>query len=163
MVEHVTAVGRIVDDLERAIDGDSWQGPSIREILDGVTPTDASSHPIAGAHSIWELVYHVTAWVRAVHERVLGNVCEPEGDNDWPPVRDTSDSAWVQAFVNLRAAQRELVRTLNALTDAEMSAAVPNREYDRAHMLHGLAHHHAYHAGQMALLKRACRQGANRP
>jgi len=158
----VTVVQQIVDDLQRAIEGDSWQGPSIREILDGVTASDAASHPIAGAHSIWELVYHVTAWVRAVHQRVLGNVCEPAGQTDWPPVPDTSDPAWLQAFADLRRAQHELLATLNTLTDDDLSAPVPNRAYDRGHMLRGLAHHHAYHAGQIALLERACNQRRNR-
>jgi hypothetical protein len=42
----------------------------------------------------------------------------------------------------------------------ELNAPVPNRDYDRAHLLHGLAQHHAYHAGQMALLKRALQHQA---
>ena len=153
----MTDVERIVDQLNRLVEGDSWHGPSIREILAGVSASDAASHPVPGAHSIWELVHHVTAWVRAAHERVLGNVCEPEGEADWPPVRDTTDRAWASAFDTLRRAQADLVRTLETFSDADLDAPVPNREYSRAHMLHGLAQHHAYHAGQMALLKRSLR------
>jgi hypothetical protein len=151
----VTGIERIVDQLNRSIDGDAWQGPSIREILDGVSANEAASHAVDGAHSIWELVYHVAAWVGAVHQRVLGNVCELEGEADWPPVRDRSDRAWAEAFERLRRAQAALVATLKTLDDADLGAAVPGREYDRAHLLHGLAQHHAYHAGQMSLLKHA--------
>ena len=153
----MTDVERIVDQLDRSLEGDCWYGPSIREILDGVSASDAASHPVQGGHSIWELVHHVTAWVRAAHERVLGHVCEPEGDADWPPVRDTTDRAWTAAFDTLRQAQADLVRTIETFSGADLDAPVPNREYNRAHMLHGLAEHHAYHAGQMALLKRALR------
>jgi uncharacterized damage-inducible protein DinB len=150
----------IIDQLHRSVEGDSWQGASIREILEGVNAIEAEAHPVPGGHSIWELVYHVTAWVRAVHSRVLGKVTELEGEADWPPVRDTSDKAWTEAFEDLRRAQSELIATLKALSDGDLNAPVPNRDYDRAHLLHGLAQHHAYHAGQMALLKRALRREA---
>jgi len=151
----VTELERIADDLTRAIEGDAWHGPSIREILDGVSAGDAAAHPVSGTHSIWELLHHVTAWVRAVHQRALGHVCELDGEADWPPVRDASERAWAEAFERLRRAQGELFVTLNTWSDADLTGPVPNREYDRAHLLHGLAQHHAYHAGQMALLKRA--------
>ena len=147
----------IIDDLHRSLEGDSWQGPSIREILEGVTAADAAAHPVAGAHSIWELVHHVTAWVRAVHSRVLGRVAELEGETDWPPVRDTSEQAWAAAYEDLRRAQSDLFATLRTLSDADLDGPVPNRDYDRAHLLRGLTQHHAYHAGQMSLLKRALR------
>jgi uncharacterized damage-inducible protein DinB len=151
----MTAVERVADYLTRAIEEDPWQGPSLREILEGVSAADAASHPVPGAHSIWELLHHVTAWVEAVHQRVLGNVCELEGEADWPPVGDTSERAWAQAFENLRAAHATLLATLRTLADADLDASVPNRDYDRAHLLHGLTQHHAYHGGQMALIKRA--------
>ena len=151
-------VERIIDDLNRGVEGDCWQGPAIREILDGVGAADAAAHPVAGAHSIWELLQHVTAWIGAVHERVLGRICELDGETDWPPVRDSSDRAWAEALPNLRRAQAALVATLGTLKEADLRGSVPNRDYELGHMLHGLAHHHAYHAGQMALLKRALQQ-----
>lgn len=145
----------IIDQLQRSIEGDAWHGPSIGEIVQGVTATQAAAHPVPGAHSIWELVHHATAWVRAVHARVLGNVAEPEGEADWPPVRDASEDAWRGALEDLRRAQSELIAALRTLSDADLDARVPNRDYDRTHLLHGLTQHYAYHAGQMALLKRA--------
>ena len=151
----MTKIDGIIDDLQRSLEGDAWQGPSIREILDGVTAAQAAAHPVAGAHSIWELVHHATAWVRAVHARVLGNVTELDGEADWPPVRDASERAWSGALEDLRRSQSELLATLGTLTDADLDGPVPNRDYDRAHLLSGLTQHHAYHAGQMSLLKRA--------
>ena len=145
----------IIDQLHRSLEGDSWQGASIREILEGVTAREAAAHPVSGGHSIWELVYHVTAWVRAVHSRVLGKVSELDGEADWPPVRDTGDNSWASAFEDLCRSQSELIATLKTMSDADLNAAVPNRDYDRAHLLHGLIQHHAYHAGQMSLLKKA--------
>jgi uncharacterized damage-inducible protein DinB len=150
-------IEEIVDELNRSLEGDSWQGPSFREILEDVSASEAAAHPVPGGHSIWELVYHVTAWVGAVHSRVLGNVAEPEGEADWPQVGEPSATAWAAAFTDLRRAQSALIATLKTLRDADLNAPVPNRDYDRAHLLRGLAQHHAYHAGQMSLLKRALR------
>jgi uncharacterized damage-inducible protein DinB len=152
----------IIDQLRRSVEGDSWQGASIREILEDVNARQAAAHLVPGAHSIWELVYHDTAWVRAVHSRVLGKVTELEGEADWPPVRDTGENAWTEAFEDLRRSQSELIATLETLSDVDLNAPVPNRDYDRAHLLHGLAQHHAYHAGQMSLLKRALQHQAKK-
>ena len=102
----------IIDQLRRSLEGDSWQGAAIREILEGVTAREAAAHPVPGGHSIWEVVHHLTAWVRAVHSRVLGKVTELDGEADWPPVRDTSESAWTAAFEDLRRSQSELIATL---------------------------------------------------
>ena len=151
----MTEIDNIKDQLRRSLDGDSWQGPSVREILDGVSAETAASHPVGGVHSIWELLLHMTAWVRAVHSRLHGQVTEISGDSDWPPVRDNSEHAWKDAIADLWRAQSELVSTLDTFTDADLSGPVPNRPYDRAHLLHGLAQHHSYHSGQMSLLKKA--------
>ena len=45
-----------------SFDGEAWHGPSLHEALDGCTADEARAHPVAGAHSVWELVRHVTAW-----------------------------------------------------------------------------------------------------
>ncbi len=42
----------IVDQLHRSLEGDSWQGASIRDVLEGVTVTEAAAHPAPGAHSM---------------------------------------------------------------------------------------------------------------
>ena len=149
---------RIIDELTRALEADPWHGPAIDEVLAGVDAAEAAAHPIAGAHSIWELVHHVTAWVRAIHMRVKGSVCELEGEADWPPVREPSDKAWTAAVADLHHAQADLVTTLRKLADADLNTTTPNREYDLEHLLRGLTQHHAYHAGQMAIVKNAGRQ-----
>jgi len=50
----------IADQISRAFRGESWHGPSVREVLAGVSAEDAAAHPIPGAHSIWEIVLHLT-------------------------------------------------------------------------------------------------------
>jgi uncharacterized damage-inducible protein DinB len=156
----MTAIDRIVDELTRALENDPWHGPAIHDVVNGLNAAEASTHPVPGAHSIWEIVHHVTAWVRAVRIRITGNTCELEGEADWPPVREKSERAWAAAVDDLRRAQSDLISTLETLHDADLAAVTPNRDYDLEHLLRGLIQHHAYHTGQMALLKNASRARA---
>ena len=49
----------------------------------------------------------------------------------------------------------DLVNTVAALSDARLCDRVPGKQYDFYHMLHGIAQHELYHAGQIAILKKA--------
>src|SRR5690242_6537467 len=76
---------RIAEQLRRAVDGEAWHGPAVMEILNGVDAQTASAHPIPAAHSLWEILNHVTAWTRAVMRRLGGETVELQGAEDWPP------------------------------------------------------------------------------
>ena len=57
---------RIAEQHRRAYHGEAWHGPSVFETLRGVTAATAAKRPISGAHTIWELVLHLTSWERIV-------------------------------------------------------------------------------------------------
>jgi hypothetical protein len=59
-----TECNRIALQLASTINGEAWYGDSLRKILEDVTATRALAHPIRSAHSIWELLCHVEAWVK---------------------------------------------------------------------------------------------------
>ncbi len=146
---------RITDQLRRAIHGEAWHGPAILEILDGVNAQAAAAHPVPNAHSIWELLNHVTAWTRAIMRRMDGRAVELDGDANFPPVANSSEQAWQRAVSDFRAAQDELLSKLASVTPDQLRATVPGRQYNFLFMFDGLVQHHLYHAGQMALLKKA--------
>lgn len=62
----------IADQINRAFRGESWHGPSVREALAGVSAEYAAAHPMPGAHSIWEIVLHLTGGYNLVLWRVRG-------------------------------------------------------------------------------------------
>ena len=149
---------RIADQLRRAFDGDAWHGDSVFEILKGVTAARAAAHPIAGAHSIWELVLHIAAWDGAVLRRLGGVAVELSGAENFPPVTDAGEAAWRAALDRVRRAHEELVAAVAALPDSRLCEMVPGKEgahYTFYYMLHGVVQHELYHAGQIALLKKA--------
>lgn len=141
--------------LRRAHDGDSWQGPSLSELLVGVTAAQAAARPIAGAHGIWDLVLHLAAWHRVVRRRIAGETVAtiPDAEN-FPPVDDTSEAAWAAAKGALHASSAETVDLIRAFPVERLDDEVPGKGYSYRHMLSGVSTHDAYHSGQIALLKK---------
>jgi uncharacterized damage-inducible protein DinB len=148
---------RIADQLRRAFDGEAWHGDSVFEILEGVTAAQAAARPIAGAHTIWELVLHIAAWDGAVPRRLGGVAVELSDAENFPPVTDTSDAAWRAVLAQVRRVHEELVAAVAALPDSRLSDLVPGKQgahYNFYYMVHGVVQHELYHAGQIALLKK---------
>ncbi len=153
----MTESERIADELRRAFYDEAWHGDALFEILEGVTAAKAAEKPIKNAHSIWELVLHIAAWDGAGRRRMTGVVVELSGDTNFPPVTDTSDPAWRSALEHLRRAHDGLIEAVSSFPEARLMEQVPGKQgahYNFYYMLHGLAQHASYHAGQIALLKK---------
>src|SRR5450755_1963228 len=147
---------RIASQLRRSYEGEAWHGPSLRELLVDVTAERAAAKPLAGTHSIWELVLHIDAWERAALSVVGGSRFDVlAGDADWPPLRETSAEAWQGALDRLESTTRELVAVIRAMDDARLEELAGGREFNLYFLLHGVVQHNLYHAGQIALLKKA--------
>lgn len=145
----------IADQLRRAFEGSAWHGPAVMELLKDVGAQAAAAKPIANVHSIWELLLHVEAWDRAGMTRLSGKKCQLKGRDNFPPVNNPSESAWRAAVVQARRTHDQLVKMVEGLPAERLSDRVPGKKYDFYHMLHGIAQHELYHAGQMAILKKA--------
>jgi len=152
----VNETARIRDLLDRAVAGDAWHGPSLLALLAGVPPELAARRPIPGAHSIWELVLHATFWQEIVRRRLAGEPWrEPPAAESWPPVGAAGRDGWREAVARLEDGHRRLADALAAAPDDRLDDLVADGDHSVYVMLHGLIHHHLYHAGQIALLKRA--------
>ncbi len=151
----MSEVNRIVDQLHRSMFGEAWHGPAVMELLAGVDAKSAAARPIYHAHSIWELTLHIAAWQGAVRTRIGGKAVELSDEQDWPPVSDTSKSAWEKAVRSLRDAYEQLRDAVAALDDQRLLAPVPGRDYNLYFLIHGVIQHNLYHAGQIAILKKA--------
>lgn len=157
MEEKRTSEARnIADQLRRAFDGSAWHGPALLEILADVDAATASARPIANVHSIWELVLHIAVWDRSGLVRLGGEKYQPTGEKNFPPVRSASEAAWRKAVTDTERTHEKLVRTVSTLPDGRLWDRVPGKRYDFYHLLHGIAQHELYHAGQIAVLKKAC-------
>ena len=146
---------RIQDQLRRAFTGNSWHGPSVLEILENVTAAQAAEHPIAGAHSIWELVLHIKAWQDACRRRLEGDRAELPDEEDWPAIGDTSNDGWENALRALRESYQALSEAVAKVDDARLNNPILEGMPSVYITLHGAVQHDLYHAGQIAILKKA--------
>jgi uncharacterized damage-inducible protein DinB len=155
----------ILDELERGFAGDPWHGDSLMKILDGVDAAGAARRRLPQAHTIWELVLHITGWKREVAARMRGKPAGEPDAGDWPAapgVNAADATAWRRTLDEFGAAHRELIAAVRDLDPARLRTPVidpRNRELGtgmtHAATLHGIAQHDAYHAGQISLLKKA--------
>ena len=152
---------RILDELRRAYRGGSFHGPAVFEILEGVDADRAARRSIPGAHSIWELVLHVATWnripVRRIRER---RAIDPTDAENFPSVGAPSESAWADAKNELAASVDEVAALVETLPAERFAEIVPGRSYTVVAMLDGVIQHALYHAGQMALVKKAGESGS---
>jgi uncharacterized damage-inducible protein DinB len=145
-------------DLHKAYDGDPWHGSSITQVLKGIDADLAARRSIPHAHTIWEIVLHMTAWTREVASRVRGAAAKAPPE-DWPAPRfGGAAPAWKAAKDDLAAAQKEIEAAVGALKPDGLLLWIENHEgtgYTVGTVIRGLLQHHTYHEGQIAILKRA--------
>jgi uncharacterized damage-inducible protein DinB len=157
----VSAAQQLAGHIKRTIDGPMWHGPALAELLAGVTPEQAAARPVPGAHSIWELVLHLTAWAEIVRSRLAGTAAaRVTTDEDWPPVGEATAAGWKAAVTRLGDAYRSLAADAGLLDDESLAKIVTGRDHSVSTMLHGVIEHGAYHGGQIAVMKRATEAGA---
>jgi len=151
-------IDRIVDQMDRAFSGDAWHGPSLMGLLDDLSAEDASKHVVHGAHSIWELVHHMGAWNSIAQHRLQGETVEVTAERDWPPVWEVSEAAWKRALENLAESHARLRSVVAGLRDEQLDLVdqkTSGPDTSRYVVLHGIVQHDLYHAGQIAVLKKA--------
>jgi uncharacterized damage-inducible protein DinB len=148
-------IDRIIDQVRRAYDGDAWHGPPLRAILADVWAETASARPIRGAHSIREIVRHIAFWHDGVRHRIGGEAFEADEVEQWPGAIDDSEAGWQQELADLERAHAALLEAVGRLAPEDLERPVPGKPYNVYVLLHGLVQHNLYHAGQIALLKKA--------
>ncbi len=149
---------RIADQLASTINGEAWYGDSLRQILEGVTASQAQAHPVPNTHSIWEMLGHLDAWVQFALGAVTG-VPIPAWPGmpvelDWPPVTGTNEAAWKQAVDSFFSHHLKMVETIKAFPDDRLGATVPGRTYNFYRLFQSTTQHAVYHSGQIAMLKK---------
>jgi uncharacterized damage-inducible protein DinB len=158
----VSELSGLVDLFTRVHGADPWHGPSMLDTLRGVTAQQAAAHPVPGAHSIWELVLHVTAWRREVIRRIAGATAGEPLEGDWPAVPEPSEENWRAALDELQRSHEDVLIAVRSMPRAQLDEPVKDARNPPLGTglsfyttLHGLVHHDVYHGGQISLLKKA--------
>ncbi len=149
-------INRLLEQLRRSVEGEAWSGPSVLELLSGVSAAQAASHPIAGAHSIWELVLHLRSDYDLVLRRMAGDGRQLTATEDWPPCPAQTEENWQQTVKELRQRNEKLRQAVRDFPVERLDEPLVNEvPYTAYTQFIGVTQHNLYHAGQIALLKRA--------
>jgi hypothetical protein len=155
---------RLAGLFREAISGEPWHGPSLAAVLEGVDAAMASARPIESAHSIGEIVLHLTGWTREVARRLDGGVPAPPASGDWPAL---DEAGWSAARANLFSAHEELLEALARFPDSRLDAVIGGERdaplgtgVSYRDMILGALQHDAYHGAQIALLRKGKSRGA---
>ena len=150
-----TELERIEDQLKRAFEGGAWHGPSVLEVLKDVTAGQAVARPLPGAHNIWDLVLHIAAWEDACRRRLEGDRAELSDSEDWRAISDTDEAAWERVKALLIDGHRRLRAAIAAADESRLNEPILPGMPSVYVTLHGVIQHDLYHAGQIAILKKA--------
>jgi uncharacterized damage-inducible protein DinB len=145
-------VGDVLTALRGAFDRDGWHGPTVLEAIEGVSEELASGKPAGAHHSIHELVDHVVYWEAMGLHYLREGAAPASVPPDWP----AASGRFADAVARMRRAHEELVATIGALDDSDLERpvrTVAGASRSLAEVLHGLATHAGYHAGQIRLLR----------
>jgi|SRR5262245_56143139 len=154
----MTESERIAGQMKAALDGGAWHGPAVLELLADVDAATAAAQPVAGVHSIWELVLHLSVSADIIRRRIGG---EPAGMTDeefWPPVPAATDANWKATVDELKRREANLhVAVASFPADRLDHKLVEGKSTSAYENFHGNVQHSLYHAGQIALLKKLAR------
>src|SRR4029450_6858123 len=85
---------RLAKELEKALFGEAWYGPSWKEVLAGVKADAAQERPLPKAHTIAEIAAHATTWFEVVDRRMKGETPKVSDEQDWPKVSGLTEGDW---------------------------------------------------------------------
>ena len=148
-------------ELDNAVQGDPWHGKSSLEIVESCDPEKVFVHWIPDAHSIAEIVMHLTAWTEEAVERMQGEEAKVPRRGDWPVVSQTDVFGWERIVEDFKFAhQRMMDFIMNFSSDDWELNVIDTREDEKepggsySALVNGIIQHLAYHSGQIALLQK---------
>jgi uncharacterized damage-inducible protein DinB len=151
------AVRLIRQQIRLSFEGEAWVGTSLFTSIKDLPIAQVFNRPIPKAHSIAELVRHMTAWRKYVVEKLKGNdsfEITLNTDADWLVFEEVNEQIWKDTLTALQDSQTKLLTLLKDFPDSHLTALVTGKEYTFYVLLHGIIQHDYYHLGQISMLKK---------
>lgn len=154
-------IGKLITELEKAVNGDPWYGASLKKILSDVSCEQAVIKHTENIHSIAEITHHVCGWIEEVLSRIEGNESKDPARGDWKEINDLNEAEWNDLKYSLFTAHSNLISRVKIFPFTKFEEHVGKEKIKELgtgisyrEMLVGLMEHNIYHGGQIALLKK---------
>ena len=142
-------VETLLKELRDVYQGSPWYGDSLRKTLSRVREAEANERPLARAHSIAELVGHITTWIDTVHRRIDGEVVHVTAAENFP-----RSQTWKEQLRRLDEAYAALADRVSSMSDADLDGKVAGKRQTVEYAVRGVVQHCIYHQGQIVLLRK---------
>ena len=151
----MTAKQVLLDQLTACHDKDGWF-VCMHSALGGLTTRQASTPAPGSAHSIWQILEHVTFWNDRYLRRFHGKTVEPVNDNDSTfRVNASGDEAWAAARARFDEVMESWKSTLQGMDDSKLDAPVaPDSKETWGSKLANMILHAGHHIGQIVTLRK---------
>jgi DinB superfamily len=149
----MTEVDRILDQYDRAMNGDAWHGDPVWTILEGISAEQAARRVHPQRHTIWELVAHMTFWETQVYRRLNHLPEMPTEKLNFPAMPEPRAENWQSTLADFCRSNLDFRQCVSQLDPARLDQAAPGRDKSIYVEVHGVIQHHLYHAGQIAILR----------
>jgi hypothetical protein len=153
----VSLIDALLGLIDQAYDRKAWHGPNLRGSIRGIDTATAAWRPAPGRHNIWEIVVHAAYWKYAVRRRLLGEKRGSfplKGSNWFPRPTTITAEAWAADVALLEQSHRTMRQAISGLRESDLTPGPPRSRWRKVDLIHGIAAHDVYHAGQIQLLKR---------
>ena len=151
------SIALLLDAIDQAYNRPAWHGPNLRGAVRRVTAGEAAWRAGPERHCIAEIVVHAAYWKYTVRRRLIGlkrGSFALKGSNWFALEQPWNDAAWKRCVALLDAEHAALRETVAEFPSAKLSRVSPGSRFTHAALIHGIAHHDVYHAGQIQLNRR---------
>ncbi|MGE0441314.1 MAG: DinB family protein [Gemmatimonadales bacterium] len=146
--------------LESVYRGPAWHGPAVRASIRGVPSAVAARRIAPRRPTIQEIVVHLAYGRHVLIDRLAGERgerFERRLRKQWWPETAPGPKGWNEDRALLEREHARLLEAIAATPERRLRASRHAHGLTLADELLGLAVHDGYHAGQIALLRRALR------
>lgn len=146
----------IIATLKNILSDEPWYGKSVYLMLEEAGTGDVYKQPDGTGHSMIELLFHMLTWA----EYTL-SIIKKEGVEktkaiealDWRTI-EHKEHNWEKGFALFKSTNQEIIDLLDTKDDSILEQSLQDKNYSFRFLLNGLIHHHIYHAGQIAYIKK---------
>ena len=154
---NINELQRIVLQLTASMEGNAWHGPAVFELLNDINDEEASQRPLRDAHNIFEITAHIITWQKAGIRRIGGDTASISEKEDWPFSNDTTIDQWESTLLELKTVYYNLKKEIMNFPIDRLDEIPAGLNHNYYTLFHGIIQHNIYHAGQIAILKKAIR------
>ena len=149
-IQNITAT------LKNILSDEPWYGKPVYAILEEAETGDVYNQPEGTGHSMIELLFHMLTWA----EYTL-SIIKNEGPEkakaietlDWRSIKPAEHS-WEKGVAQFKSVNEKIILLLDSKDDSFLEQSLQDKNYNFRFLLNGLIHHHIYHAGQIAYIKK---------